>query len=572
MRVFLFIIFFFFSSNIFFGKNNSVQKYQDDKFKTSNKSSIVDSLKIRTYQELENLFYENKNDSILAKIYVENYLNRAKETQDTLRIANAYYLYCNFNIDKPGIIIQYADSIINITQNSMYKKYPTRGYLFKGYALFLSNQYEKALDPYLQGIHHARLKDDPENFIVLKHNIALLKDLLGNDDEALQEYRENLKFIKRQDTVTKFQTHYIATLAKISEIYNNFELLDSASHYIEKGIRMSVSRKDKRYYPNLLRSYGINSYKRKKYSIAIDSLKKVLTISKDKTIAYSYLAKSLLKLKKQDEALIYFKKFDSITSINNYLPETRDVITWMINYYRSIDDKKNQLRLMKKLIQLDSITNKRHYKLSVDLVKNYDTAKLIQEKDELIQEIKNKNTQKYLYTIIPGITLIIVIVVFYLNYYKRKKLKYIEEYEKKLLDFQQKNNSKRNKTKDLEISTELTNEVLEKLKQFEDGQEFLKNNITLVKVAKKFKTNSTYLSKIINTHKQKNFANYLNDLRIEYCIEKLKNDRKFRRYSILSIAKEVGFNNIQSFSAAFYKCTEKHPSLYIKSLIINDLK
>ncbi|RTZ50461.1 AraC family transcriptional regulator [Chryseobacterium arthrosphaerae] len=74
---------------------------------------------------------------------------------------------------------------------------------------------------------------------------------------------------------------------------------------------------------------------------------------------------------------------------------------------------------------------------------------------------------------------------------------------------------------------------------------------------KKIKTNSRYLSEIINTYKGKNFATYLNDLRIDYAINRLVNDRKFRSYKLPFIAEELGYNNEQAFTLAFKREPER---------------
>ncbi len=528
----------------------------------------LDSLQEKPYEELEKLFSINKKDTILAAKYASAYISKGKKENDTSMIANGYRMFCKLrlNSNNTKIVLKYADSIILLTQHKAYFRYPTRGYLFRGLAFLYQNQYEKALDPFLEGLRYARLKNDSQNIVALRHNIALLKSLLGNKEEALKECKENLNFIKTQDTLVKFSSHYLSTVAHISKLYNNLNKLDSASYYIIKGIKMSLARDDRRYYPSLLRSQGINSYKRKKYDLAVDSLKKALSVLQDKTITYNYLAKSLLKLNRQNEALIYFKKLDSTISISNYLPETRDGIKWMIDYYGNNNDKKNQLRLLEKLIKLDSITYKRHSRLSISLANNYNTSNLIKEKDNLIQEMKRNSMKTYSYIVLFSVMVIILLSFFYLRNSEKKKIKY----EEKIQEVQLKDHNRKRK-KDIELSNEVIQEILIKLRKFEENQEFLKNNISLAKVAKKFKTNSTYLSKIINTHKHKNFANYLNDLRIDFCIEKLKSDKKFRHYSLQSIAKEIGFNNIQSFSSAFLKKIKVQPSYYIKNLIIKDL-
>ncbi|CAM1363503.1 helix-turn-helix domain-containing protein [Tenacibaculum xiamenense] len=85
-------------------------------------------------------------------------------------------------------------------------------------------------------------------------------------------------------------------------------------------------------------------------------------------------------------------------------------------------------------------------------------------------------------------------------------------------------------------------------------------------MASKFDTNASYLSKVVNHYKQTSFSNYINQLRIEYCIEQLKNNKLWRKYTIKAIANEVGFNKAESFSKAFYKYTELRPSYFIKEL------
>lgn len=77
--------------------------------------------------------------------------------------------------------------------------------------------------------------------------------------------------------------------------------------------------------------------------------------------------------------------------------------------------------------------------------------------------------------------------------------------------------------------------------------------MTIVDLAKSFGTNTKYLSKVINIYKQKSFITYINDLRVDYAIKKLKTDQKFRKYSIKAISESVGYGKAESFSNAFKK-------------------
>lgn len=76
------------------------------------------------------------------------------------------------------------------------------------------------------------------------------------------------------------------------------------------------------------------------------------------------------------------------------------------------------------------------------------------------------------------------------------------------------------------VKEELVGEILEKLSFWEQQNGFLDNKITLHRLAKELNTNSSYLSKVINTHKNQNFASYLKDVRITYAINHLKENRR----------------------------------------------
>ncbi|MCB0375595.1 MAG: helix-turn-helix transcriptional regulator, partial [Sinomicrobium sp.] len=108
--------------------------------------------------------------------------------------------------------------------------------------------------------------------------------------------------------------------------------------------------------------------------------------------------------------------------------------------------------------------------------------------------------------------------------------------------------------------------ILERLSDFVKKQQYLDQEVNLHTLAKKLQTNPKYLSKTINYYEQKSFTSYINDLRINYAVSRLKTDRKLQRYAVKAIADETGFSNQQSFSQAFHKKTGMHPSYFIKQL------
>jgi YesN/AraC family two-component response regulator len=120
--------------------------------------------------------------------------------------------------------------------------------------------------------------------------------------------------------------------------------------------------------------------------------------------------------------------------------------------------------------------------------------------------------------------------------------------------------------KEQHISKTVLESICNQLELFEKNQDYLSTEVTLSSLAKAFETNSKYLSQVINQQKEQSFNNYINSLRINYTVEKLKTDLVFRKYSIKAIANDVGFNTTESFSKAFFKNTGIRPSFFIKEL------
>ena len=80
-----------------------------------------------------------------------------------------------------------------------------------------------------------------------------------------------------------------------------------------------------------------------------------------------------------------------------------------------------------------------------------------------------------------------------------------------------------------------------------------------------FGTNYVYLSKIINEYRGKNFNIYINDLRLEYAINLLK-DKKHLDLDIKELSAISGFAIPNNFSSNFIRKYKIKPSYFIKSL------
>jgi AraC-like DNA-binding protein len=121
-------------------------------------------------------------------------------------------------------------------------------------------------------------------------------------------------------------------------------------------------------------------------------------------------------------------------------------------------------------------------------------------------------------------------------------------------------------SKGLNIPQETEDTLVSKLAQFEKSKQFTKQDMSLALLAAHFDTNTKYLSEVINTHKGKNFNSYINELRINYIIDKLKSNRTYLQYKISYLAEESGFSSHSSFATVFKSVTGISPTVFIDLL------
>ena len=88
-------------------------------------------------------------------------------------------------------------------------------------------------------------------------------------------------------------------------------------------------------------------------------------------------------------------------------------------------------------------------------------------------------------------------------------------------------------------------------------------NFSAKDLAKELKTNTRYLSAVVNSRFGENYSCLLNEYRIKDAQHMLL-DKRYADKNIEDIAAMVGFANRQSFYAAFYKNMGETPNGYRK--------
>src|SRR5690606_28776341 len=109
------------------------------------------------------------------------------------------------------------------------------------------------------------------------------------------------------------------------------------------------------------------------------------------------------------------------------------------------------------------------------------------------------------------------------RYVKNKKL-YRQRFEELMSKKEVETNiitEEKNRSKTIDINPEVAQQLLKQLEKFEHNKKFLEKDLTLVKLAASFNSNTKYLSKVILYNRDKGFVEYINDLKIDYIVELL---------------------------------------------------
>ncbi len=94
-------------------------------------------------------------------------------------------------------------------------------------------------------------------------------------------------------------------------------------------------------------------------------------------------------------------------------------------------------------------------------------------------------------------------------------------------------------------------------------KKYLVQDLSLKSIAEEFEISKGYISQLVNIHAQKNFNDYINELRIEEA-KKMLADDTYDNYTIEFVGIECGFRSKSSFYGAFKKFSGCTPNQFKK--------
>jgi len=518
-------------------------------------------------------------------------------------VAQAYLLQLKDNTvkskEKYDQAFKYLEKMPDSKDKDQLKAYL---YNYGGLIEGARGNYSKALENYQAGMKISTNIGDIIQIVKFKSNIAFINEAIGNYQLAIKNLKQLNTFIDNNEsyfTKQQFNTVKSSNNLTLAASYEGWYmknqspmyLLDSAAYFYKKTVSYSQNLPINNIKAKI--SLGNVYYMKNDYKNAEKTYYNIVFYAKQNNLKREYkianynLGNLYYETKKYDKALVFFKKVDSISEIDNL----RDESFLKSNYYQAkIYNiyKEPQEAFKHSKIYLDNYEKSEaklnnealevNYKLGTDDLS--DEMVTIQKKYEN-DVLLNKALKVFYVLLVVGIVFLLIKNIIDKNKAHKKMNALIEEFkanlEKKSIaeaaeieeieqvpDLEEISLKKENVA--LSIDEAKENKIVEKLLALESKLEYLNADFTLPYVAKKIKTNTTYLSYVVNKRFGKSFGEYSNELKINYVINEMITNHMYRKYSTQAIAESVGFKNAVSFAKSFRKRTGVSPAQFANNI------
>lgn len=380
-------------------------------------------------------------------------------------------------------------------------------------------------------IYANQIKNEQQKYKTLSliyDNIGGYYDNAQNLEKFAEYKRKSLneithvKEVNEEDIQLKYRV-IAAQNINIGHFFHEKKELDSAEHYFLKTYEIYNTKfqlSNFREKADLLNRLSRLYYDRKDFSKSVNfahlglNVQKGITTPKLRKELYEIMYLAFLGSKNADSAAYYSTKY---TELNDSL----------------------------------SIVNKKSVNKSLD---------------RIITE-KKTGYSKNITIIVTSLILVVIIITISLVLYTRNnKVKIRRKYEALIFKLETKSDESFKVKNKVVITDDTLEKILESLNTFEKNNGFINQDTSLPKLAHQLDTNTTYLSEVIRQHKNTNFNNYINGLRIRYIIQLLYENPIFREYKISYLAEKCGFSSREVFTTTFKKETGISPSHFIKEL------
>jgi AraC-like DNA-binding protein len=282
-------------------------------------------------------------------------------------------------------------------------------------------------------------------------------------------------------------------------------------------------------------------------------------------VLFSGMGQAYLMKNQDSLGLDYLKKAEKISEASKNIPIRLEIYKELYEYYKRKGNTSQYVYYLEK-----------HTGLYDELQK-----KRVKPVELLFENLKKENQKlRYNRMILSVFSVILVLGGgwFYIRYRRKQKKEY-ERFQRIIEQLSQNNRvsleqkstpelteTKLEKQDKHRIPEETEKKIIEGLCQFEQSNKFLTSNFALADLASEIGFNTKYLSYVLKYHYKKDFSSYIQELRINYIIEKLRTNKEYQLYKLSFLAEECGFSSHSKFSSVFKSITGITPTKFIDYL------
>ncbi len=460
-------------------------------------------------------------------------------------------------------------------QENVARSYNNIGVCYQELGVYdLSLEYYKKCFAVFEKLNH------PVSLAITLINIGHIFERTGNFEEAKKSARKAIDLLNQHDKEVETGTAYLILGTTEWRLGN----VEQAMSDLNKSIALS-----EKFNKNWVKAQGLDMLGQVALSIndpanAQAHFSESLLLNKDLK-NYKNLASNLVNLGKlalsnnqTDQAISYCQQGLETASDIAVLNEQAEACECLYKAFKQNGDHQQALVYHEKEWALrDSLINEEKIRTLTTIQLNYEHNKeqALMEKEKQYQQTIITMQRRGMY-VLTGLFLLVLlggIVIFV----QKKRLE-------SAYDMLMQKNREVLKSEKITKATEKakTNAALSKndstqpnypfhsLEQkiqyaLVEDEIFLDPEITLTKLADQLNTNTSYLSKAINTGFHKNFNSLINEYRIKKVIAYME-DNIDTPFTIESLGKDAGFKSRSAFHNAFKKHTGLTPSFYISKL------
>lgn len=522
-------------------------------------------------KEIERIIWQSFDDKKYdeAKEYTYYFLEKGIIKDDDEIKFRAYYLlsYIHYSLAEFYKTIDYSEKGINLVNLKNKKDQIFPLLLYKAASYKSIGNYEKAISTYIEAKNSNSKANTTASQLISNLSLGNCRIRIKRYLDAQKDFESVLNILANsQDTNKQYYAYNAYNGLGICQ--RELKNYDEAIGFFKKSLdNFKHTQNQERIAINLMnigRTYFLKEdYKNsEKQLIASKNIFSSENIKNENSLIATYFLADLYnKVKEYEKSFRYSKESYLILKENPKMGYAVESLELGINNAQTLNDPQTELAYSKLLstIQKDLYNDRSTAK---DIIFEEQTKTLNNNNQKLFDKIKINNV------IITFITLFFCCFILFSIYYnqktRRKNHLLFKQLEKRIKE--KKPFEKNKKSIAFTVDDTKAKVILEELKELEKACFFKNIECTLHSTAQALKTNTTYLSQVINQYKKKSFNDYINELRIYYVLEEFKKNTKYHSFTIKGISEDIGYKSVNTFNNSFKKITSISPSFYLKQI------